>query len=126
MSPDSHFDAADAAARHVVDATMFWSPTGGGVRRYLLTKNAWLRQEAGWRHTILAPRAHGPFCADSGGLSLPLGGGYRVPLERRRPGEPVGVAWAALDAGQRCGVPAVAFCHSNLAAMASLLSLIHI
>jgi len=134
MSPDSTFDAADAAAPHVVDTTMFWSPTGGGVRRYLLTKNAWLRLEAGWRHTILAPGAHGPSCADSGGLSLPLGGGYRVPLERRRAaaaiaarrpdlievGDPYRLAWAALDAGQRCGVPAVAFCHSNLAAMASL------
>ena len=119
---------------HVVDTTMFWSPTGGGVRRYLLTKGAWLRLSAGWRHTVLAPRAHGPGCADCGGLSLPLGGGYRLPLERRRAaeaiaaqrpdlieaGDPYRLAWAALDAAQRRGVPAVAFCHSNLAAMAAL------
>ena len=134
MSLERFAEPAEFGAPHVVDTTMFWSPTGGGVRRYLLTKNAWLRLEAGWRHTILAPRAQGPSCAASGGLSLPLGGGYRLPLERRRAadaiaaqrpdlieaGDPYRFAWAALDAGQRCGVPTVAFCHSNLAAMASL------
>jgi hypothetical protein len=40
---------------HVVDATMFWSATGGGVRRYLLTKHDWLARRAGWRHTIAVP-----------------------------------------------------------------------
>ena len=35
--------------RHVVDATMFWSATGGGVRRYLLAKQAWLARQPGWR-----------------------------------------------------------------------------
>ena len=31
---------------HVVDATMFWSATGGGVRRYLLTKHDWLARRS--------------------------------------------------------------------------------
>ena len=40
---------------HVVDTTMFWSPTGGGVRRYLQTKQTWLAGQAGWTHTIAVP-----------------------------------------------------------------------
>jgi hypothetical protein len=31
---------------HLVDTTMFWSPTGGGVRRYLQTKHEWLATAA--------------------------------------------------------------------------------
>ena len=67
-------------------------------------------------------------------LPLPASGGYRLPLrraaiagvlQRLRPdlieaGDPYRVAWGALDAAQRLGVPAVAYCHSNLEAMARL------
>lgn len=123
----------DPALPHVVDATMFWSETGGGVRRYLLTKAAWLTRQAKWRHTVLAPGLHGLGQADSGGPSLPLPGAYRFPLSRRASanaivaqapdlievGDPFRLAWAALDAGQRLGVPTVAFCHSDLSALAA-------
>ncbi len=123
----------DPALPHVVDATMFWSETGGGVRRYLLTKAAWLTRQAGWRHTVLAPGLQGLNQADCGGPSLPLPGGYRLPLSRKacanalvaqapdviEVGDPYRLAWAALDAGQRLGVPTVAFCHSDLAALAA-------
>ncbi|MGE5384567.1 MAG: glycosyltransferase [Betaproteobacteria bacterium] len=117
---------------HLVDCTMFWSATGGGVRRYLLAKHAWL-QFTDWRHTIVAPGAQGPGFADCGGLPLPLSGGYRLPLrrelaasilEKQAPdlievGDPYRLAWAALDAAHRLDVPAVTFCHSNLAALAA-------
>lgn len=123
----------DPALPHVVDATMFWSNTGGGVRRYLLTKAAWLTRHAKWRHTVMAPGLRGHHQADCGGPSLPLPGGYRLPLSRTacakalvaqapdliEVGDPYRLAWAALDAGQRLGVPTVAFCHSDLAALAA-------
>jgi len=121
---------------HLVDTTMFWSPTGGGVRRYLLTKHAWLARQPRWRHTIAVPRVAG---SDEGpatlpSLPLPASGGYRLPIRRgaiaRRlvalapdvieAGDPYRVAWGALDAAQTLGVPAVAYCHSNIVAMARL------
>jgi alpha-1,6-mannosyltransferase len=133
MSPTP---ASSERTRHVVDATMFWSATGGGVRRYLLAKQAWLARQPGWSHTLAVPLAGAP---DAGtaklpALPLPFSGGYRLPLRRRavadrlvalRPdlveaGDPYVVAWAALDAARRCGIPALAYCHSNLERMARL------
>jgi alpha-1,6-mannosyltransferase len=121
---------------HVVDTTMFWSPTGGGVRRYLQTKHAWLSRRPGWRHTIAVPLVAGA-TADAAtlpSLPLPASGGYRLPLGRGamarvlaglapdviEAGDPYRVAWAARDAARRRGAAAVAYCHSNLAAMARL------
>ena len=114
---------------------MFWSPTGGGVRRYLTTKRDWLSRQ-GWRHTIVAPGTAGAGFGDCGGVPLPFSVGYRLPVQRGRAaaaiaapgpdlievGDPYRLAWAALDAGQRLGVPTLAFCHSNVAALAALLA----
>jgi len=123
------------APLHLVDATMFWSPTGGGVRRYLQTKHAWLAEQPGWRHTIAVPATAGEHVeAPLPSLPLPFSQGYRLPVRRRaiarvltalRPdvievGDPYRVAWAARDAAERLGIPAVAYCHSNIAAMARL------
>ena len=121
---------------HLVDATMFWSPTGGGVRRYLQTKHAWLAGQPRWRHSIAVPRVAGsdPGAATLPSIALPGSGGYRLPLRRSaiarvleglapdliEAGDPYRVAWGARDAAQRLGIPAVAYCHSNLAAMARL------
>ena len=121
---------------HVVDTTMFWSPTGGGVRRYLQTKHAWLARRPGWRHTLAVPLVAG---AEAGpatlpSLPLPASGGYRLPLRRGamarvlatlapdviEAGDPYRVAWAARDAAARRGCPAVAYCHSNIESMARL------
>src|SRR6478735_8467831 len=57
---------------HLLDSTMFWSAAGGGVRRYLLTKRAWLARENGWQHSIVAPGVRGPGFFDCGGWPLPL------------------------------------------------------
>ena len=115
---------------------MFWSPTGGGVRRYVQTKHEWLAARPGIRHTIAVPQVAGS-AADSATLpsiALPASGGYRLPLDRAaiarvlvslRPdlvevGDPYRVAWGALDAARTLGIPAVAYCHSNLEALARL------
>jgi alpha-1,6-mannosyltransferase len=121
---------------HLVDTTMFWSPTGGGVRRYLQTKHEWLAGQPRWRHTLAVPRIAG---AAAGGatlpsMPLPFSGGYRLPIRRAamagvleslapdviEAGDPYRVAWAARDAAQALGVPAVAYCHSNIVALARL------
>lgn len=130
---------------HLVDTTMFWSPTGGGVRRYLLAKQAWMSAQPGWRHTLAVPAAGweavGPTTAQHAtvglpSLPLPGRGGYRLPLRRRaiaerleqlgpdliEAGDAYVLAWSALDAAQARGIPAVAFCHSNIEAMARLLA----
>ncbi|WP_294638450.1 glycosyltransferase family 1 protein [uncultured Aquabacterium sp.] len=116
---------------HLLDVTMFWSATGGGVRRYIQAKRAWLRACSGWRHSVAAPGVgaqDGPDTLPLDGVPLPGSGGYRAPLNRqaaarklasRSPdlieaGDPYRLAWAALDAGQRLGIPVVSFCHSDL------------
>ena len=70
---------------HLVDTTMFWSPTGGGVRRYLQTKHDWLARPA-----ALAPLDRGaarrrrapPARRRCRRSPLPGSGGYRLPLRR--------------------------------------------
>lgn len=118
---------------HLVDCTMFWGATSGGVRRYLQAKRNWLLRRAAWQHSIVAPGAQGRGLVDCGGFALPFSGGYRCPLDRdavaklivkRGPdvieaGDPYRLAWAALDAARRMRIPAVAFCHSNVAALAA-------
>jgi alpha-1,6-mannosyltransferase len=123
---------------HVVDTTMFWSPTGGGVRRYLQTKQAWLAGEAGWTHTIAVPTRAAPRIGEARlpAVPLPFSGGYRLPLRRQavadrlfalepdliEAGDPYVIAWAAVDAARRRRIPAVAYCHSNLETMARLVA----
>jgi alpha-1,6-mannosyltransferase len=117
---------------HLVDTTLFFSPTSGGVRRYLLAKHAWLAAHTSWRHTILVP---GPDESFTPGAVSTLPGGvipgtfnYRLPLspsrwsrmlERLEPdlievGDAFHPAWCAARIGERRGIPVVAFFHSNL------------
>lgn len=119
---------------HLLDASMFWAATGG-VRRVVAAKHDRLGA-FGWRHTVLAPGAHGPGCIDCGGLLLPGTGGYRFVLRRGRAqrqieaaapdmveaADPYVLAWSALAAAERLQVPAVAFCHSHLPALAARLA----
>ncbi|HVJ59038.1 MAG TPA: glycosyltransferase [Burkholderiaceae bacterium] len=120
---------------HLVDVTMFWSAQGGGVSRYLRTKQRWLAARPDWRHTIAVPAVldtpedvH-PLPS----VALPASGGYRLALRRARcadelaalaptlieAGDPYRLAWSALDAGQRLGVPVIGFCHSDIVALAA-------
>lgn len=125
---------SQADGLHLLDASMFWG-NAGGVRRVLATKHERLAQH-GWRHTILAPGARGAGHVDCGGVALPFSGGYRMLLrqghavrliERARPdiveaADPYALAWATIAATSRLDVPAVAFCHSNLPALAARLA----
>jgi len=40
---------------HLVDTTLFFSPTSGGVKRYLMAKHDWLADHTSHRHTIVVP-----------------------------------------------------------------------
>jgi alpha-1,6-mannosyltransferase len=116
---------------HLVDATMFFSPTSGGVRRYLLAKHDWLGRQSCLRHTLVVP---GPATVGSaGGIvefaspRIPFGAGYRCPwrlaalrslIGQLRPdlieaGDPYQIGWQAARVAEALGVPAVAFCHSD-------------
>lgn len=116
------------ATPHVLDASLFWGPAGG-VRRVLEAKHKRLPAH-GFAHTVLAPgvQASEPGMVDCGGLRLPGLGGYRMVFSRRRAAQtmvalrpdliesadPYRLPWACLDAAQQLGVPALAYCHSNL------------
>lgn len=123
-------------AFHVVDATMFWSPRGGGVKSYLRAKNAFLQHEESIRHTVVVPGAFRAAAPQVPGLPLPFSSGYRFPRGRKssarvltalKPdvievGDPYQMAWSALDAGQSSGAPVCAFFHSNILEMAQRLA----
>ena len=117
---------------HLVDLTMFYPAVTGGVGTYLAAKSRWLDAHTPVRHTIVAPVAAGtaeePHVVPIPGMPLPGSHGYRLPLsmrqaarivERLRPdliecSDPYQCAWSVLDAGQRLGVPVIAFYHSDL------------
>ena len=117
---------------HVIDATMFWSRQGGGVRQYLKAKHGFLTREGAIRHTLVTPGGLTPRQPRVPGVALPFSRGYRMALGRKsardvlvdlcpdliEAGDPYQLAWAALDAGAARGVPTVAFYHSDLPRMA--------
>lgn len=130
---------ADDARPHLVDATMLYAPRSGGVKRYLLAKKAWLEHaRPAVRQTLVTPGARSavvdPGLVTIRAAKLPFGDGYRWPanvgkwanwIEALRPtlieaGDPYTPGQAALEAGQRCGVPVVGFCHSDPASLAAL------
>ena len=121
---------AGGRAPHLLDATLFYTPTSGGVRRYLLTKHDWLARQARVTHTLFVP---GP--ADrgvAGGIvefrSPHLRAGYRCParwptlrhrLAELEPdlieaGDPYVMGRQAVAVAERLGIPSVAFCHSDI------------
>jgi alpha-1,6-mannosyltransferase len=119
---------------HLLDASMFWG-AAGGVQRVLMARHALLHTH-GWRHTIYAPGAQGPGLVNAGGVTLPGTGGYRAVLRREHAAramqallpdlieaaDPYMLGWAALTAARRRQIPAVAFCHSDLPALAARLA----
>jgi alpha-1,6-mannosyltransferase len=115
---------------HVADTTLFFALRSGGVRRYLLAKRRHLSRQGGVRHSIVVPgrltdEAQGVVTLKSPPL---LFTGYRFPV-RREPwvrrlcslapdvieaGDPYTPAWAALEAGERLGIPVTVFAHTDL------------
>ncbi len=121
---------------HLVDATLFYSPTSGGVKRYLSAKHAWLAAHTSWEHTIVVPGRdthieRGGVCTLSG-YTVPGTFNYRLPLNPRRwtrlldeleptlieAGDVFHPAWAGWLVAQRRGIPLVGFYHSNLPQLA--------
>lgn len=73
------------------DVTMFWSPTGGGVRRYIEKKREWLaRTRPGIEHMAVVPGGSASLTGSPGmpvatvpGVRIPFAPGYRTPLAGR-------------------------------------------
>lgn len=117
---------------HLVDTTLFYSPTSGGVRRYLNAKHAWYSRQPHITHTLLVPGERTQLqpgdVSTLGGTVVPGTFNYRLPLAPRRwkrmlhelapdlieAGDAFHPAWCALDVARTRGVPAVAFFHSHL------------
>jgi alpha-1,6-mannosyltransferase len=117
---------------HLVDTTVLFSPTSGGVRRYLTAKHDWLRRHTPHRHTLLVPGIVDELLP--GGLSTIAGWkvpgtfNYRLPLAPRRwmrmlntldpdlieVGDAFHPVWSAAAVARRRRIPLVAFFHSNL------------
>lgn len=123
----------------LVDTTMLYAPKSGGVKRYLLSKKAWLEQNRpGVAHTLVVPGARHHVKGDGivtlHATKLPFGDGYRWPSSVKRwgawvaamkptvieAGDPYTPGQGALEAGQRAGCPVVGFCHSDPASLAAL------
>jgi alpha-1,6-mannosyltransferase len=117
---------------HLVDTTLFYSPTSGGVKRYLSAKHAWLKANTSCQHTIVVPgeadhTERGEVCTLAG-FPVPGTFNYRLPLNPRRwirlltalepslieAGDTFHPAWAALHIARRRGVRIAAFYHSDL------------
>ena len=117
---------------HLVDTTLFYSPTSGGVKRYLDAKHAWLAAHTAWEHTLVVPGPkdrvdRGGVCT-LGGFVVPGSFNYRLPLNPERwtdlllalepslieAGDPFHPAWCAAHVAHQRGIPVVAFYHSNL------------
>jgi alpha-1,6-mannosyltransferase len=93
------------------DVTMFWSESGGGVRRYLEEKRNWLvRARPEHQHLLVIPGRRRETLQDSSGRmtsvirasSIPFAPGYRIPL---RGGAVVGALADWSPAFVECGSP---------------------
>lgn len=121
---------------HLVDTTLFFSPTSGGVRRYLTAKHQWLQANTPHRHSLLVPGAVTELLP--GGISTIAGWivpgtfNYRLPLSPRRwlrmldalepdlieVGDVFHPAWCAMRNARRRDIPLLAFFHSNFPRLA--------
>lgn len=123
----------------MIDTTMLYAPRSGGVKRYLLSKKAWIEaNRPGVAHSLVVPGVRHQAGRDGviklHATKLPFGDGYRWPSSVRRwgawvaamkpslieAGDPYTPGQGALEAGQRVGCPVVGFCHSDPAGLAAL------
>ncbi|CAN5230168.1 glycosyltransferase family 1 protein [soil metagenome] len=131
--------APEPGLRRLVDTTMLFAPKSGGVKRYLNAKRAWFAHvRPDIAHTLVVPgavnRDNGKGVVSVAAARLPFGDGYRWPTSTKKwadrlcelspslieAGDPYAPGRAALDAGERLGVPVVGFCHSDPAQLAAL------
>jgi len=118
---------------HVVETTLFYSPTSGGVKRYLTAKHDWLKSHTTHRHTIVVPGERNRLLPDDittiAGMRLPGTFNYRLPLSLRtwratldalepdllEVGDAFHPAWCAAAVARQRNIPLIAFFHSDLA-----------
>ena len=126
---------AGGGALKIADVTQFWSPSSGGVRRYVSEKIRHLR-ELGGRHVLIIPGDRDTVDGEDDARVYTIASprvskatGYRVLLrlqkierilETERPdlvesGDPYQVGWRVARAARRLQIPAVAFYHSHFA-----------
>lgn len=116
---------------HLVDTTLFYSPTSGGVKRYLTAKHAWLGAHTSWEHSIVVPGSRSQLTRGGvstlSALTIPGTFNYRLPLNPRawnrvldelepdliEAGDAFHPAWSASIVARRRGIPVAAFYHSN-------------
>ncbi|MFI0347416.1 MAG: glycosyltransferase [Chthoniobacterales bacterium] len=117
----------------ICDLTQFYSPVGGGVRRYLSEKAKHLGA-AGHRHLLIVPGERTERREEEGNIIWTIASPlisrrarYRALtnlamveeiLEREKPdliesGDPYQVAWKAIASGRGLGIPVVGFYHSH-------------
>ena len=116
------------------DVVQFYSPLGGGVKRYLEDKLRFISLQPGIEHAVIIPssrnevgyRLHSRFY-EIQSFRLIGSQSYRMLLSRRRilsivdeerpdlieVGDPYRSAWIALEAAERGRIPVVAFYHSD-------------
>jgi alpha-1,6-mannosyltransferase len=116
---------------HVLDTTMLYGPTTGGVARYLREKRAWLARHTRIRHTVVVPGLRdgvGPYGEILVRTRAFTRSPYRWPYDAPRwvreivarapdlieAGDPGPLGWIALHAAHKLDVPLVSFCHSDV------------
>lgn len=118
----------------VCDVVQFFSPLGGGVRRYIEDKSRYFAQRPDIDHIIIIPSdqnaveyRHRSKIFHIQSLRLLGSISYRMLLNQKRilgilqserpdiieVGDPYRSAWIALHAGRELGVPVVAYYHSD-------------
>lgn len=118
----------------VCDVTQFYSPFGGGVRRYLTEKRRFVERWTDDEHVLIVPGARTdyvregrlhtytikspPVSSTSRYRVLLNQGAVRDALRRARPdivesGDPYQVAWTTIREARGLGVPVVGFYHSH-------------
>lgn len=118
----------------ICDIAQFYSPLGGGVKRYLDEKVRHVRQHPSLEHVLIRPAAEDRVERDGrtavhcvASPPLPASASYRILLSKRRILEilererpdvievdgPYRAAWIAVAGGRRLGVPVVGFYHSD-------------
>ena len=118
----------------ICDVVQFYSPLGGGVKRYLGDKIEYLSRQKGNEHFIIIPsgkdgieeKNHSKFYHIKS-FHLPGSLSYRLLLNRKKilthidtehpdiieVGDPYRSAWISLEAARRHQIPLVAFYHSD-------------
>ena len=115
----------------IVDTTLFYTQSSGGVRTYIDSKRKALLQRPGIHHKVVYPGAKALFDGDFiqlPAINLPMAPGFRFPVrvplwgnvmaglqaDIIEAGDPYTPAWAAQRAARLLDVPAVGFYHSDL------------